>query len=201
IIPKLRRTKMEQKTVSGGDKGRICVTGGTGYLGSWIVKKLLEQGYSVNTTTRIHPDGKGDVSFLTSLDGAAERLQIFHADLAAPETFLPAIDGCVGVFHVAHPLDFSERETEEAKLRRITAALKAILKACADSKTVRRVVYTSSVTAGFLRPKDAGAITDENTWTDVEFVRSRKEFGGTYAVTKTVAEKLALDFASELGLD
>ncbi|EYU31989.1 hypothetical protein MIMGU_mgv1a0110322mg, partial [Erythranthe guttata] len=44
--------------MAGGDneKGRVCVTGGTGYVGSWIVKKLLEDGiYSINTTTRTNP--------------------------------------------------------------------------------------------------------------------------------------------------
>lgn len=33
-------------------KGRVCVTGGTGFVGSWIIKSLLENGYSVNTTIR-----------------------------------------------------------------------------------------------------------------------------------------------------
>lgn len=37
------------------NKGRVCVTGGTGFLGSWMVKRLLRRGYSVNTTTRIMP--------------------------------------------------------------------------------------------------------------------------------------------------
>jgi len=36
-------------------KGRVCVTGGTGFIGSWIIKKLLEDGYSVNTTVRPDP--------------------------------------------------------------------------------------------------------------------------------------------------
>lgn len=37
--------------------GRVCVTGGTGFLGSWLVMKLLNHGYSVNTTVR---PGKGN---------------------------------------------------------------------------------------------------------------------------------------------
>lgn len=36
-------------------KGRICVTGATGFLGSWTVKRLLEDGYSVNATIRMDP--------------------------------------------------------------------------------------------------------------------------------------------------
>jgi len=36
-------------------KGRVCVTGGTGFIGSWIIKRLLEDGYAVNTTVRSNP--------------------------------------------------------------------------------------------------------------------------------------------------
>jgi len=36
-------------------KGRVCVTGGAGYIASWIIKRLLQDGYSVNTTVRPDP--------------------------------------------------------------------------------------------------------------------------------------------------
>lgn len=43
-------------------KGKTyCVTGATGYIGSWLVKSLLERGYRVHATFRspgklfIHP--------------------------------------------------------------------------------------------------------------------------------------------------
>lgn len=36
-------------------KGTVCVIGGTGFLASWLIFKLLESGYSVNTTIRSSP--------------------------------------------------------------------------------------------------------------------------------------------------
>ncbi|THU60990.1 hypothetical protein C4D60_Mb07t18560 [Musa balbisiana] len=30
----------------------VCVTGGSGYIGSWLVKKLLQRGYHVHATVR-----------------------------------------------------------------------------------------------------------------------------------------------------
>lgn len=44
------------------EKGRVCVTGGTGFIGSWIIKTLLQDGYTVNTTVRADP-GKIYISF------------------------------------------------------------------------------------------------------------------------------------------
>ncbi|KAL0425851.1 UNVERIFIED_CONTAM: Vestitone reductase [Sesamum radiatum] len=97
-------------------KGRVCVTGGTGFVASWLIMKLLQLGYSVNTTMRpqSHSSGsKKDISYLKNLPGAQERLQVFPADLENPDSFEAAIEGCIGVFHVAHPIDFVGKETEE----------------------------------------------------------------------------------------
>ena len=39
--------------MSGGDKMKTaCVTGGSGYIGSALIKMLLEKGYVVKTTVR-----------------------------------------------------------------------------------------------------------------------------------------------------
>lgn len=37
------------------NKKKVCVTGGTGFLGSWTIKRLLEDGYYVNATVRLDP--------------------------------------------------------------------------------------------------------------------------------------------------
>ncbi|KAL3829574.1 hypothetical protein ACJIZ3_018376 [Penstemon smallii] len=72
---------------------------------------------------------------------------------------------------MAHPLDFEEKEPEKTKTKRVVNGVHAILQACLDSKTVKRVIYTSSVT------------------------------GGAYVVTKTLTEKTALEFGEKYGLD
>ncbi|XP_028754155.1 vestitone reductase isoform X1 [Neltuma alba] len=181
-------------------KGRVCVTGGTGFIGSWIIKTLLENGYSVNTTVRSHPEPKKDVSFLTNLPGASQKLRILIADLSNPESFKEAIEGCIGVFHVATPVDLEEKEPEEIVTKRSIDGALGILKACLTSKTVKRVVYTSSALAVNYNAKE-DEVKDESSWTDVDSLRTSKPFAWSYAISKTLAEKAVLEFGQQNGLD
>ncbi|XP_039036933.1 vestitone reductase-like [Hibiscus syriacus] len=181
------------------DKGTVCVTGGTGYIGSWLIKLLLELGYSVNTTVRA--GNKRDLCFLTSLPGADKKLRIFTADLDYPESFDAAIDGCKGVLHVASPLDFQENEPEAVVTQRSINGALGILKACSRSKSVKKVVYTSSIAAVYFN-KESVEMMDESYWTDVEYVRSEvKSVVSSYSITKTLKEKAVLEFATRHELD
>ncbi|CAL5192540.1 unnamed protein product [Lathyrus oleraceus] len=182
------------------EKGRVCVTGGTGFIGSWIIKTLLEDGYTVNTTVRADPEKKRDISFLTNLPGASEKLKIFTADLSKPESFNEAIEGCVGIFHTATPMDFEESEPEEIVTKRNIDGALGILKACKNSKTVKRVVYTSSASAVYLQEKELDVL-DESHWSDVNLLRTLKPFAWPYSVSKTLAEKAVLEFGEQHGLD
>lgn len=57
------------------------------------------------------------------------------------------MEGCIGVFHVATPVDFVDKEDAEVVIRRAVDGTLGILKACLNSRTVRRVVYTSTASA------------------------------------------------------
>ncbi|KAI6706654.1 hypothetical protein NL676_009616 [Syzygium grande] len=180
-----------------GNKGTVCVTGGTGFIGSWLIMRLLEYGYSVQTTVRPDPDGGRDISFLKNIPGASERLRIFTADLSDPQSFSPAIEGCVGVFHVASPIDLEDREPEPVVTKRSIDGALGILRVCLNSKTVKRVVYTSSTSAVQYNNCSAD-ILDEDSWSDVESLREVPRFGA-YAISKTSTEKAVLEF--ERGTD
>lgn len=146
------------------------------------------------------PDCKRDISYLTNLPGASERLHIFNADLDKPESFAPAIKGCIGVFHVAHPMEWNEEETEDTKTKRVVGGLLGILQASLESKTVKRFLYTSSATAVVFNGKDLDII-DEDSWTGIDFLRSLALHGDSYVITKTLAERTALEFGEKHGLD
>ncbi|KAL8235677.1 hypothetical protein R6Q59_016758 [Mikania micrantha] len=185
------------------DKGRICVTGGTGFLASWIIKRLLEEGYFVNATVRSqsHSGLVEDTSYLTNLPHASVRLKIFDADLSKPETFEEPIKGCIGVFHVAHPMDFGGNNTEEVIIEKSIKGSLGILQACIDSKTAKKVVYTSSVTAVLFNGKKHTEVVDEESWSDVDYIHTHIKFGAWYHISKTLTEKAIIEFGEKEGLD
>ncbi|KAB2628420.1 vestitone reductase-like [Pyrus ussuriensis x Pyrus communis] len=189
--------------MEGERSGRVvCVTGGSGFLGSWLVMRLLDQGYSVNTTVRSHPaENQRDLSYLTSLPGATERLKIFTADLSNPDSFNAAVEGCIGVFHVATPVDFQDQEPEQVVTKRSIDGALGILKACLNAKTVKRVVYTSSASAVVFGSGNDVEEVDESFWSDVDYIKANISYGGSYMISKTLTEKAVLEFSEKYGLD
>ncbi|CAN6584501.1 hypothetical protein ACFX2I_044439 [Malus domestica] len=189
--------------MEGERSGRVvCVTGGSGFVGSWLVMRLLDQGYSVNTTVRSHPaENQRDLSYLTSLPGATERLKIFTADLSNPDSFNAAVDGCIGVFHVATPVDFQDKEPEQAVTKRSIDGALGILKACLNAKTVKRVVYTSSASAVVFGSGNDVEEVDESFWSDIDYIKAKISYGGSYMVSKTLTEKAVIEFSEKYGLD
>nr|KJB54706.1 hypothetical protein B456_009G045500 [Gossypium raimondii] len=184
-----------------GDKGTVCLTGGTGFVGSWLIKRLLQEGYSVRTTVRADPENKRDLTFLTSLPGVAEKLKIFSADLNDPNSFDAAIEGSKAVLHVATPLSFDGKESLEAVTERSTSGALGILKACLRSKTVKRVVYTSSAATVIYNGQETDMM-DESFWTDVDFVMQKlNPKTHPYLISKTFTERAVLEFGTQHGLD
>ncbi|KAI5666151.1 hypothetical protein M9H77_16004 [Catharanthus roseus] len=179
---------------------RVCVTGGTGFVASSLIFKLLQTGYSVNTTLRSFPEKKKDITYLTNLAGASERLQIFNADLDKPDSFGPAIEGCIGVFHVAHPIDFQGKESEEQLTKRAINGTLGILNASINAKTVKKFVYTSSI-ATVASVNNGQEIVDEMVWSDIDSLQRSNVLAAVYSITKTLTEKTCLEFGEKHGLD
>ncbi|KAG6710876.1 hypothetical protein I3842_05G025100 [Carya illinoinensis] len=97
--------------MSSGVEKVVCVTGASGYIASWLVKLLLQRGYTVNASVR-NPNDPKKTEHLLMLDGAKERLHLFKADLLEEGSFDSLVDGCEGVFHTASPVDFSANDPQ-----------------------------------------------------------------------------------------
>nr|CAC07424.1 cinnamoyl-CoA reductase [Populus trichocarpa] len=175
-----------------GQGQTICVTGAGGFIASWMVKLLLDKGYTVRGTARNPADPKN--SHLRELEGAEERLTLCKADLLDYESLKEAIQGCDGVFHTASPVTDDPEEMVEPAVN----GTKNVIIAAAEAK-VRRVVFTSSIGAVYMDPnKGPDVVIDESCWSDLEFCKNTKNW---YCYGKAVAEQAAWDMAKEKGVD
>lgn len=177
----------------------MCVTGAGGFVASWLVERLLAGGrYMVHGTVRDPGDAKN--AHLAAMDGAADRLRLFRADLLDYGSVAAAIAGCDGVFHVASPvpMTYPIGDPEVELLAPAVTGTKNVLKACSEAK-VKRVVVVSSVAAVMVNPAwPQNEAMDETCWSDVEFCRTTQNW---YCLSKTLAELEALDYAKRSGLD
>ncbi|KAJ3683068.1 hypothetical protein LUZ60_013295 [Juncus effusus] len=182
-------------------KSKVCVTGASGYIGSSLVKKLLDKGYTVHATVRNIGD-ESKMGLLKSLPGSNSQLLLFEADIYDSTTFEPAIKGCEFVFLLATPLQhnpLSSKDTTEAALD----GLHTIFRLCEQTGTVRRVVYTGSVVAASPwneDSKDFKDFIDESCWTavHVSYPHSTDHLKD-YTSSKTLSEKEILNYNNKEG--
>ncbi|CAB4268166.1 unnamed protein product [Prunus armeniaca] len=166
----------------------VCVTGASGYIASWLVKLLLQRGYTVKATVRDSNDPK-KTEHLLSLDGAKERLHLFKADLIEEGSFDTVVDGCEGILSPnAEIVDPAVNGTLN------------VLKSCVKFSTVKRVVLTSSMASVMKsgKPLTSDVVIDETWYSDQVVCENHKQW---YMLSKTLAEKAAWEYAKGIGID
>ncbi|HEY7826520.1 MAG TPA: hopanoid-associated sugar epimerase [Candidatus Acidoferrales bacterium] len=154
------------------------VTGGTGFVGSHIVRQLVSAGRPVRVLVR-------PTSQLTALQGVAfERAE---GDLRDAASLDRAMQGVECVYHAAADYRLWSRHPEEIYDANV-GGTRRILEA-ANRAGVRRIVYTSTV-ATIAVPQDGGALPNEDTPAKLE------QMVGHYKRSKFLAEREALEAAA-----
>jgi dihydroflavonol-4-reductase len=148
------------------------VTGGTGFVGSHVVRALLEKGRRVRCLVR--PQSRRE-----NLQGLP--VEIATGDLTDPASLSAALSGIETLYHVA--ADYRLWAADPGEIYRANAGGTDNLLAAAAKAGVSRVVYTSSVAALGLTAD--GSPADETT--PVE----RSKIIGHYKKSKYDAERVA----------
>ncbi|QCD84245.1 anthocyanidin reductase [Vigna unguiculata] len=182
------------------NRKKVCVIGGSGFMASLLINKLLQKGYVVNTTVR-NPGDPNKISHLLELQSLGN-LEIFGADLRVGEDFYAPISGCELVFQFATPANFASDDPENDMIKPAISGVLNVLKACARAKEVKRVILTSSTAAVTINQLNGtDLVMDESNWTDVEYLMTAKPHGWGYPASKALEEKAAWKFAEENHID
>lgn len=76
---------------------RVLLTGGSGFIGSWIIRRLVARGFSVRVFDRV-----GDHRFLDQLLGGQSSLVEWHiGDIEDAAALTTAAGGCDHILHLA----------------------------------------------------------------------------------------------------
>jgi dihydroflavonol-4-reductase len=127
-------------TFSTEPRRRVLVTGGTGFVGSWITSTLLESGHDVRLAVR-RPEQVANT--FAGRDVVPDDVQV--VDLFDSASVLRALDGCDAVVHAAAVFSLDPRKGEEIRStnERVTrTVLESAVEAACDP-----VVHISSTVA------------------------------------------------------
>jgi nucleoside-diphosphate-sugar epimerase len=167
-----------------GQRSPVCVTGASGFVGSFIVRELLERGYEVRATVR---DPK-DASKTAHLRAMGD-VRLFAADLMTQGSFDEAVAGCRGVVHAASTVQLSAKDPQREIVDVAVQGTRNVLESVARAGTVTRVVQTSSVAAILDPARPEGHVFTEADWNESADLRH-----SPYDVSKREAERAAVAF-------
>ena len=115
---------------------KVLVTGATGFLGGWMVKKLLHEGVEVRIIRR-------PSSSLEELEGL--QIELADGDVTNAESLVEASRGVDSIFHLAGLIAYSRAQRPQME-RVNVGGTQNVIDACVKNK-IRRLVHLSSVVA------------------------------------------------------
>ncbi len=126
------------------------ITGANGFIGSHLVKYLLEQGWSVNALVR-----KGsDLSRINSLPA-----KIYYGDLFSTDVIREGMQNCGYIFHVAGIIDARKPDEFYRVNMNGTEHLVSIAEELKDR--IRRFLYVSSISV--MGPSSKNSVLNEHS--------------------------------------
>jgi len=160
---------------------KVLVTGGTGFVGSHAIRRLLADGHEVRvlarTPSKVAP-------LMTQMGVDPSSVEIAEGDITDAESVRSAVEGCDAVVHTAAVVATSpdaEAEMEATNLAGATNVLGAAVEAGCDP-----IIHVSSVAALF--PFQTDVVT-----ADHPVVGNR----GAYGRTKAACERLARSYQDD----
>jgi dihydroflavonol-4-reductase len=168
----------------------VLVTGATGYVAGWIVKKLLEAGITVHAAVR-NPNNKSKIAHLQKIaDDTQTPIKFFTSDLLQEGSYTEAMQGCQLVYHTASPFTSNYKDAQKELIDPAVKGTANVLNQASQTPSVRRVVLTSSCAAIYSDNIDVAAapnaVLTETVWNTTSNLQHN-----AYSYSKTLAEQEA----------
>lgn len=172
----------------------VMVSGATGYVAAWLVKKLLEEGHTVHAAVR-DPDNLKKLEHLNSIAKKAPgKIRYFKADLLEQGSYAAAMKGCELIFHTASPFSLNVKDAQKQLIEPAVDGTENVLNSASSTPSVKRIVLTSSCAAIYSDAIEtvnapSGMLTEDmwNTTASIDYQ--------PYSYSKTLAEKKAWEIA------
>lgn len=133
----------------------VVVTGGTGFLGSYIIKALVEKGHTVRAIRR-----GGKLPLWIPADILA-KVEWVEGDILDVLSLEDAFDGADTIIHSAAIVSFIKKDRRQMYQVNVDGTANVVNAAL--EKKVRRLVHISSV-AALGRTTGGGHVTEEKKW-------------------------------------
>jgi len=177
------------------DKSKpVLVTGATGYVAGWLVKKLLDEGMTVHAAVR-NPDNEKKVAHLNKAASEAKgTIKFFKSDLLKDGSYAEAMAGCELVYHTASPFITNVQDPQRDLVDPAVKGTQNVLETASKTPSVKRVVVTSSCAAIYgdaidIKSAPNGILT-EDVWNTSSSLSYQP-----YSYSKTLAEKKAWEIS------
>lgn len=166
--------------------GTLFVSGANGFIGSQIVADLVAQGRTVKGSVRSQAKADSIAHLQPML--ATGNLELCDAELTRPNAFHGLLEGCAAAIHTASPYVVSVKNPQQDLVDPAVLGTLNMLRACAETPTIQRVVLTSSMAAITDEPDLNQVLTEEHWNTKSSLSRN------PYYYSKSVAEQAAWDW-------
>ena len=186
--------------------GPIAITGASGYIGSWIVKDCVEQGYTVRACVRDQSNPiKVDHLMALNQSGPGE-VSLEEADLFKRGSYDEAFSGCSAVIHAGAAVGYN-KETPQEVYDGCFTENDHVLESVKKSMSIRRFVFTSSF-AAVGHPRPEGYVFTEQDWCGDNLEGYKGNWSESripenrdiaYAMAKANSEKMIYELAETEG--
>jgi nucleoside-diphosphate-sugar epimerase len=163
---------MDPITLNPSGKGRVLVTGGTGFLGAYILRELVEKGYAVRAIRR------DDRQPFYIPPGILDKVEWMPGDIMDPLGLEEAMEDVDAVIHAAAKVSFAGKDRHAIFATNIEGTANVVNAAIV--RGIRRFVHVSSV-AALGRTKKEEKVTEEKKW-------ESNKHQTTYAISKFYGE-------------